>query len=180
MYSALKRGGVPLYKLARRGVEVEREARDVVVTALELAIDGADRLAFAVTCSKGTYVRVLAADVGRALGTVAHLEQLRRTRVGRFDVRDAAVLPALALLAPGAPLPLVSVRTALADHRGFEVTGDELARLRHGQQNVLARLPAPLRADETALVLGTDGDVAAVIEATGTPTPWRLVRLLGG
>ena len=176
MFSALKRGGVPLYKLARKGIEVEREPRDVEVTRFTLALAAADRIDFSVACSKGTYVRVLAADVGRALGTVAHLERLRRTRVGRFELHEATSLPAIEAMAPGAALPLLDVRRALAEYRGFEASTDVLARLRQGRQDVLAALPGPA-ADETALVLDPLGGVAAVIEARGTG-PWRLVRLL--
>src|SRR5207247_1842322 len=95
MYSALKRDGVPLYELARRGLEVERAPREVTIERLELVLRAADRIDFRVACSKGTYVRVLAADVGRALETRAHLERLRRTRVGAFRVEDATAVDAL-------------------------------------------------------------------------------------
>ena len=67
MYSALKRGGVPLYKLARQGIAVEREAREIEIGAFRLLLRDPERLDFTVECSKGTYVRVLAADVGRSL-----------------------------------------------------------------------------------------------------------------
>jgi len=179
MYSALKRDGVPLYELARRGVEVEREARDIEITELMLAARGAERLDFTLSCSKGTYVRVLAAEIGLALGTVAHLEALRRTRVGAFRLDDATRLADL-LESPGdARLPLVAVRAALAGYTAFAAEPDELARLRRGQQDTLARLPAPRRTGEAALVLDAAGDVAAVIEAV-EPSGWRLARLLAG
>jgi len=95
MYSALKRDGVPLYKLARKGLEVDREAREITIDALELRLAEPTAIDFVVRCSKGTYVRVLAADLGRALGTVAHLERLRRTMVGTFRVEDAQAPDAL-------------------------------------------------------------------------------------
>lgn len=126
MYSALKRDGVPLYKLARRGIEVERAARRVTIDELALRTwDGIDRLVIDVTCSKGTYIRVLAEDIGRALGCGAHLTALRRTRVGGFDVgrawmpeavesldqggRDALLLPPEML---ASDLPAVTVEEA--------------------------------------------------------------------
>ena len=119
MYSALKRDGVPLYKLARRGIEVEREARDDRDHAARAARCATpERLDFAVDCSKGTYVRVLAADLGRALGTVAHLERLRRTAVGGVPGRGGVDARTRCWPPAGAPLPLVSVREALAGLRG--------------------------------------------------------------
>jgi len=179
MYSALKRDGVPLYELARRGLEVERAPREITIERIELALSGPDRIDFRIACSKGTYVRVLAADVGRALGTVAHLERLRRTRVGAFRVEDATAVDALLGLAPGATLPVVAVRDALAGYAAFAAPSDALGRLRRGQQEPLARLPAPRAAGETALLLDPAGNVAAVIEAAGARAAWRLVRLLG-
>ncbi len=178
MYSALKRDGVPLYQLARRGVEVERAPRDIDILTLRLVPRGADRLDFEVTCTKGTYVRVLAADVGGALGTVAHLETLRRTAVGGFRIADAVTVDALLAAPADAPLPLLSVRDALDGYAAFTAPPDGLAQLRRGQQHPLARLPSPHRAGETALVLDDGGRVAAVIEASGAGPSWRLVRLL--
>lgn len=179
MYSALKRGGVPLYKLARRGIDVSRAPREIEIRRLELHLAGPDRIEFEVTCSKGTYVRVLAADVGRALGTLAHLERLRRTQVGSLRVEQALTPMALAALAPDAPLPLLAVREALAQYVAFRAAPEGLARLRRGQQDALAGLPPPRQAGETALVLDAGGEVAAVIEAATAGAGWRLVRLLG-
>jgi tRNA pseudouridine55 synthase len=172
MFSALKREGVPLYKLARRGVEVTREARAIEVSRLALTRRDAERLDFVVECSKGTYVRVLAADLGRALGTVAHLEALRRTAVGDFAVE--AALPPGALLC-AATLPLVSIRDALAGLRSFAIPGDVVSQLRRGQQAVLQRLPPP-SPGEAALVLDPAGTVAGLIE--GKSGGWRVARML--
>jgi tRNA pseudouridine55 synthase len=176
MYSALKRDGIPLYKLARRGIDVEREARDIEIRRFDLIPRDAARVDFRIECSKGTYVRVLAADVGKALGTVAHLERLRRTQVGAFRLEDACELEALLEL-PAGTLPLLPVRTALAGYAAFPASPEGLARLRLGQQEPLARLPAPSQPGQTALVLDARGDVAAVIEAAGSGPSWRLVRL---
>ncbi|OFV87008.1 MAG: tRNA pseudouridine(55) synthase TruB, partial [Acidobacteria bacterium RBG_16_68_9] len=89
MYSALKQGGVPLYKLARQGVEVERSGRLVHIESLRLCRADEASLDFEVSCSKGTYVRVLAEDVAAALGTAAHVSVLRRTRFGEFTLSHA-------------------------------------------------------------------------------------------
>jgi tRNA pseudouridine55 synthase len=91
MYSALKRGGQPLYKLARAGANVPRAPRRVVVHALDvLGLEG-DELRIGVRCSKGTYVRVLAEDLGRALGCGACLSGLRREGVGSFRLSSGAI-----------------------------------------------------------------------------------------
>src|SRR5574343_735181 len=82
MHSALKRDGRPLYELARQGIEVEREARAVTIHRIDLLAFAGDRLQIRVACSKGTYIRVLAADIGQALGCGAHLAGLRRSGVG--------------------------------------------------------------------------------------------------
>lgn len=92
MYSAVKREGVPLYKLARRGIEVERQARTIRISALRLALAETDRLRFELSCSKGTYVRVLAEEIAARLGTAGHLEALRRTRFGKFGLESAIPL----------------------------------------------------------------------------------------
>jgi tRNA pseudouridine55 synthase len=179
MYSALKRDGVPLYELARRGIEVERAPRDIEIMRLTLVLRAPAEVDFSVACSKGTYVRVLAAEIGRALGTVAHLERLRRTRVGSFRIEDAATLDTLLALPPDALLPLLAVREALGCYTAFDApSADTLVRLRRGQQDALARLPAPRETGETALVLDPSGNVAAIIEAAGPRPAWRLVRLL--
>ncbi len=100
MHSALKHDGQPLYKLARAGNEVERAPRQISVHRLALLERREDEVVVDVDCSKGTYVRVLAEDIGRALGCGAHLSALRRTRAGRLSVEDAVTLAALESLAP--------------------------------------------------------------------------------
>jgi tRNA pseudouridine55 synthase len=172
MFSALKRDGIPLYKLARRGIAVERAAREIEIGRLELTARGSDALDFALECSKGTYVRVLAADLGRALGTVAHLEELRRTAVGAFRVEDAHTPETLTAMPA---LPLVPIRAALAGLRAFTFEPDALAMLRRGQQGPLRRLPTP-RPGEAALVVNEAGTAAALVDVG--PVGWRLARLL--
>ena len=94
MHSALKRDGRPLYDYARRGITIERAARAVTIHRLDqVAFDGTT-LTIAVDCSKGTYIRVLAEDIGRVLGCGAHLTALRRTRVGDVTLAEAVPLEA--------------------------------------------------------------------------------------
>jgi tRNA pseudouridine55 synthase len=95
MYSALKRDGRPLYDYARRGETVHRESRQVVIHELVLLRTGEETVDVRVACSKGTYVRTLAEDIGAALGCGAHLVALRRTQVGELTLDDAVALEAL-------------------------------------------------------------------------------------
>ncbi|HLU15431.1 MAG TPA: tRNA pseudouridine(55) synthase TruB [Burkholderiaceae bacterium] len=95
MHSALKRDGKPLYKYARAGIEVERPPRQVTIHRLEVVSHTPREAVIDVVCSKGTYIRTLAQDIGRRLGCGAHLTALRRTRVGPFHVDDAVALDKL-------------------------------------------------------------------------------------
>ncbi len=98
MYSALKHEGQRLYQLARRGIEVEREARQVTIHELHLIDRDERHLGLEIRCSKGTYVRTLVEDIARALGTVGHVAALRRTRVGVFRDERTWTLEALEAL----------------------------------------------------------------------------------
>lgn len=108
MYSALKRDGKPLYEYARAGIELERPPRQVTIHRLELLSWDSGQAEIEVACSKGTYIRTLAQDIGRVLGCYGHLSALRRTEVGPFSLDRAVTLDALqampdpktALLAP--------------------------------------------------------------------------------
>jgi tRNA pseudouridine55 synthase len=104
MVSAVKIGGVPLYKMARKGEEVAREPRLVHVYSFKIDEFGIPDTKFTVSCTKGTYVRTLCNDIGEKLGCGGHLAALRRTRSGRFDVKDAIAWEALKAL-PRADLP---------------------------------------------------------------------------
>lgn len=101
MHSALKRDGRPLYELARQGIEVERAARPVTIHAIEVLALADDTLRISVRCSKGTYIRVLAADLGAALGCGAHLTALRRTQVGDLVLEHALTLVELEAMDEG-------------------------------------------------------------------------------
>ena len=95
MYSALKRNGVPLYKLARQGIEIERVPRDIHVHRLQLVSLNGDELVIQTSVSKGTYIRVLAEDIGEALGCGAHLTALRRTASGGFTLEQTITFESL-------------------------------------------------------------------------------------
>ena len=133
MYSAVKKGGVPLHKLARQGREVEREPKWITIDEIELTRFEAPELDVRVRCSAGTYVRVLAADLGEQLGCGAYLGGLRRTRSGPFVLDQALDFETLeaAVEVGGVEDHLIPPAEAL----GFptlEVSGQEQARLRNG------------------------------------------------
>jgi tRNA pseudouridine55 synthase len=163
MVSAVKVGGERLYAKARRGESVERAARPIVVHALELAAfeDGErPQATVAVTCSGGTYVRVLAADLGHALGTLAHLAALRRTAAGRFEEGQAHTLEELEALtgSGGLARAVIGPVAALADSPVRPLSAAEAAALANG-----ATLPPTGRAEPVAAV-APDGRLVAVIQ----------------
>ncbi|MDY0974271.1 tRNA pseudouridine(55) synthase TruB [Massilia sp. CFBP9012] len=126
MYSALKRDGKALYEYAREGITLEREARPVTIHALSMIDYQAPFLNIRVTCSKGTYVRVLGEDIGAALGCGAHLNALRRIEVGALDVAGMITLDEL--LAHPDPLSLLRPVDALLSTFPSIELGAELAR----------------------------------------------------
>ncbi len=95
MYSALKKDGQPLYKLARAGITIDRPARTVTINRLELLSHDGDQARILVSCTKGTYIRSLVEDIGALLGCGAHVAQLRRTQAGPFDLTHAVTLEEL-------------------------------------------------------------------------------------
>lgn len=134
MYSALKRDGTPLYELARQGIEVERTPRQVIIHSLEFSHWADDCFDLTVVCSKGTYIRTLAADIGAALGCGAHLAALRRTRVAALDVGNALTLAYIeALPAEQRDSLLMLPDALLADLPAVQLSEQEAARLLLGQ-----------------------------------------------
>ncbi len=142
MYSALKKQGRPLYELARQGIEIEREARPIEIYAIELLDFDATSLTLDITCSKGTYIRVLGEDIAKALGTYGHLTYLHRIQTGHFNLmpeytidyleslseseREALLLP---VYAPIAHLPQIQIPEGRAVYfsRGMESNIDHAA-----------------------------------------------------
>jgi tRNA pseudouridine55 synthase len=144
MYSALKRDGVPLYRLARQGLEVERAARPVTIHELTLrAVDGANG-SFHVRCSKGTYVRTLAEDLAQSMGSCAHLIALRRTAAEPFPQGNLVTLEQVEA-GPSSSLPLLPPDAALPQLPKVTLDGAQSSRLRQGQ---------PVRPDAGELRVG--------------------------
>jgi tRNA pseudouridine55 synthase len=166
MHSALKRDGKPLYEYARAGQTVEREGRRVTIHAIEIIACALPDVTFRVTCSKGTYVRTLAEDIGEALGCGAHLVALRRTGVGALTLEHAVTLDALSS-ADEAERDrwLKPVDALLSTFPAARLSDDAARRFRHGQR---------LRLDDAGVSVGSDRGAMArirVYDQTG--------RLLG-
>ncbi len=170
MFSAVKRGGVPLHRLAREGREVERAPRRVRIDRLELLSWAPPDAEVRVECSAGTYVRVIAADLGAALGCGAHLRRLRRTRSGPFDETQAWTVERLDEAARKGEaaarlLPVLAGLSLPARRLGPEA----LRRVLHGGDVAEGELaPAPagprLRPGERIAGLDAEGELVAVLE----------------
>ena len=166
MVSAIKVGGERLYAKARRGEQVDRVPRPIVISQLGLVGFTAGerpRATLEVTCSGGTYVRSLAADLGRALGTLAHLATLRRTAVGRFTERDAHTLAELEDFAGGPrsenlAAAVLDPAAAMASTPTRALDGEEAAALANGRALEPTGRPGPVAA------VGPDGRLVAVVE----------------
>jgi tRNA pseudouridine55 synthase len=139
MYSALKRDGKPLYEYARAGQTVEREGRQVTIHALQLLSCSLPLVTFRVTCSKGTYVRTLAEDIGEALGCGAHLTALRRTGVGALTLEHAVTLDELiGMNEAERDARLQPVDALLSTFPAVELNDEATQRFLHGQRLRLA------------------------------------------
>jgi tRNA pseudouridine55 synthase len=179
-YSALKRAGRPLYDYARAGEEVAIAPRPVIVHELELdAFRDPEAVTLSIRCSKGTYVRALARDLGRALGVCGHVAALRRTRSGPFALADARPLAhVLDALARGdaEALPVVSLPGALA-HLDRRVVSDAAARdLRSGRKVAWEAIAA--RSLARICVVDPAGALVAVAEPRADGSA-RTLRVFG-
>src|SRR5208283_1600543 len=128
MFSAIKRNGKPLYELARKGIEVDRKPRVVLVRSIEIMEFKIPYLRLRVSCSKGTYIRSLCNDIGDALGVGAHVTELSRTRIGDFTLEDAAAIDEL----PQKTEALHTIDAALKHLHEISLNSDEFIRAING------------------------------------------------
>lgn len=173
MFSALKRDGKTLYDLAREGVSIEREARSVRIEKLEILEFADELLTVEVTCSKGTYIRVLAEDIGEALGCGAHLASLRRTKVGVLSLEDAVTLQALETMSVDERLATLKPLDALMQTLpAVHLSENDRVRFCHGQRLALG-LPSCPR----VRVYGPDEQMVgtARVNERGVLEPERLI-----
>ena len=184
MYSALKKDGKKLYELAREGIEVERAARPLTIYQLSLTPLSDQQLQLTVTCSKGTYVRVLAEDIAKALGTVGHLTALRRIQTGDFEIANAITLADFVALDVAARFDkLLAVDACIHSLPSLLLDDSQSKRIRQGQRlNVKATMLTQqmnLTANQTIRLfddhqqfLGT-----GLLEPNGRLQPMKLVNL---
>lgn len=179
MHSAVRIGGRRLYEHAREGREIERAAREVEVRELRACSREGDELVLAVTCSKGTYVRTLAADIGRALGCGAYLTALRRTAVGPLALEDAVGLEALeAAGIEGARRRLRPLEVLVEGLPRWDSPAEEAARFAHGQV-----VPCPWAAPGSEIALFAPGGRFVGVgrcEESGRLAPLRLLAGAAG
>ena len=176
MFSAVKKGGKRLYELAREGVEVEREPRPIDVHRFTVSATGEPgELAFEVRCSKGTYVRVLVADLAEVLGTVGALAELRRTEFGAYRISEAHPLDDLLARDPG-DLPVLAPREALRGAREIAVDERTAFGIAAGQKHALERLARPECPEALGAVIAPNGRLLAVLEPG--QGAWRLRRVV--
>jgi tRNA pseudouridine55 synthase len=140
MFSALKRSGVPLYKLAREGKTIHRESRDITIFSLEIENMSLPRITFRVRCSRGTYVRTLAHDLGESLGCGAHLSELRRISSGIFTVAESISLENLSLFQDKGQLSdkIISIHRSLPHLRDIVLAEEDAKKVRNG---IIPELP---------------------------------------
>lgn len=170
MHSALKHEGRPLYDYARAGIEIARPARTIEIFKLELLEWDARTLKIQVDCSKGTYIRVLAEEIGRRLGCGAWLSSLRRNRTGGFALDDALTLEAITEIDPSVReaylLPPVSLVEELPR---IDLNLAEAQALRHGQRPILSSTALPGDwVEKTLRAYHPDGSFLGLIALQGT------------
>ena len=171
-YSALKRNGQPLYKLARRGIEVERSARHVEISELTLIECKIPDVTLRIRCSPGTYVRSLAHDLGRVLGCGAHLASLERTASGNFTSADAIALDDAEAAASEARLVelLQPLDAALGMYPSATLNEQEVADVRCGR--MLSHEIAPADPEGLCCAYDRDGELVAIIRFDARKRRW--------
>ena len=184
MYSALKKDGKKLYELAREGIEVERAARPLTIYELSLTPLSAQQLQLTVTCSKGTYVRVLAEDIAKALGTLGHLTALRRIRTGDFEIANAITLADFAALDFAARFDkLLAVDACVHSLPSLVLDDSQSKRIQQGQRlNVKATMLTQqlnLTASQTFRLFDDQQQFlgTGLLEPNGRLQPLKLVNL---
>ncbi|GAA4347447.1 tRNA pseudouridine(55) synthase TruB [Kangiella taiwanensis] len=178
MYSALKKDGVPLYKLARQGIEVEREAREVTIHSIDILRFEDDEFELDVHCSKGTYIRNLVEDMGDELGCGAHVQELRRTAVSHLQLEDCVSLAQLETMKQADEKLamdelLMPLEKALHHLPIAELDSDQAYYIRMGQSVQMNGAPQ----EEEFILRDPDGFLGiGCIDDDGKVAPRRLIK----
>lgn len=147
MHSAIKVNGMPLYKLAHQGIEIERTPRQVMIHSLSLLSLNSDQMEIAVSCSKGTYIRTLVEDIGHVLQCGAHIRDMRRLKVGSFEINASYSLPHLQEIHAQDPQVLdqylVPMESALTHWPAIQLSSDTGFYMRQGQAVFIPHAPKP-------------------------------------
>jgi tRNA pseudouridine55 synthase len=193
MYSAVKVNGTPLYRLARRGLDVPRGPREVTIYRLDVVTVRLPYVSLEVTCSAGTYIRTLCADIGEAIGCGAHLVELKRTGSGQFSIEDCLSLEDVMILSKVGTLEdrIIPLGEALRDFPKIVVGDSTCESIRHGRGvSVFDLKKASIPSQMTGgcmKVLSRRGDLVAIVEplvnfgrldaADGRTSALKLVRV---
>lgn len=180
MYSALKRDGKPLYEYARAGITLERDPRPVTIHLLEFVDYHAPYLRLRVSCSKGTYIRVLGEEIGTALGCGAHLQALRRTQVGHLVLSNSITLEALeSVPEPQRQALLAPVDALLSSFPPIHLNDELAKRFLHGQRLALGKeqFVVPETLGRFRVYRESDGQLlgSAHLQEYGVLAPGRLI-----
>lgn len=172
MYSAKSQNGVRLYKLARQGIEVERESREVTISVAEIIScdESAGEYTIEVECSAGTYIRSLISDIGEKLGCGAVMTALRRTKANGFSIESCITLEELEKRAADGTLDevIIPIETALSSYREVAVTQPQATRFTNGGALSVDRLKVKLdEQDELCRVISPQGEFLGIGEVSG-------------
>jgi len=179
MFSALKKDGVRLYELARQGQEIARSPRSIQIDRLQLRRLCDAEIELEVVCSRGTYVRTLAADMGTALGCGAHLKTLRRLACDHLLLTQAVTIEQLEASMDVSDVPLITLANALGHLPAVTWDSRSIHRLRQGQQEVLSQLKLANKDASLTSILDSAGALVALVQWTDDLVGgrWRLYRV---
>ncbi len=169
MYSAKKKNGVPLYKLARKGITTERKPVTLQIYSIDFLKKEDNQVIFRVKCSAGTYIRTLCHDVGQILGCGAHMSQLVRERVGQFDIQSSLTIEELSHAQDDGTLAqnLLEAEAVLDFLPEIKVIPDYVATIAHGKpltKIAVMETPERFQPGMNLRVTGDDGRIAAIVD----------------
>ena len=164
MYSALKHEGQPLYKLARKGIEVDRKPREVSINEIDLLNINSPYVTFRVACSKGTYIRTLCDDIGKKLGVGAHLFELERTAIGPFRIANSLTIEELISININEPdgKGIFTMDKALSWMPAFKIDDAAIKAVKHGNPIRILTLSDDCKKAEGIRIKSPDDEFLAV------------------